>query len=206
MEKSGFFVTNGVNLPIGFRFRPTDDELIVHYLNRKAMSLPLPVSVIPDVEVFSSSPWDLPGDLEETKYFFSRGREGTTCNGKKVRISDGSGFWKVSGKEKHVFVFGKKGREVIGVRKTMTFFHGKNSDGLKSSWVMHEIKLSNNSIQKPGGGEWKVYRIYKKKNRVKCNNRYRICPPLPPQTTSSPCSSVITCEESDDGEETKSCF
>lgn len=52
----------GVNVvPIGFRFHPTDEELVVHYLKRKAFSLPLPATVIPDLDVFHSNPWDLPG-------------------------------------------------------------------------------------------------------------------------------------------------
>ncbi|KAL6541389.1 hypothetical protein OROGR_010875 [Orobanche gracilis] len=35
----------GVKLPIGFRFHPTDEELLVHYLKRKVFSLPLPAGL-----------------------------------------------------------------------------------------------------------------------------------------------------------------
>ena len=56
------FVKNGVlRLPPGFRFHPTDEELVVHYLRRKVHSAPLPASIIPEVDVFKSDPWDLPG-------------------------------------------------------------------------------------------------------------------------------------------------
>ncbi|MBR7748520.1 NAC family transcription factor, partial [Undibacterium sp. BYS107W] len=34
-------------LPPGFRFRPTDEELVVQYLRRKAIGVPLPAAVIP---------------------------------------------------------------------------------------------------------------------------------------------------------------
>lgn len=61
MEKSSFVVNGGIRLPIGYRFRPTDEELIVHYLKRKAFALPLPASVIPDFDVFHADPWTLPG-------------------------------------------------------------------------------------------------------------------------------------------------
>ena len=56
------FVKNGVlRLPPGFRFHPTDEELVVQYLRRKVHSSPLPTFIIPEVDVFKSDPWDLPG-------------------------------------------------------------------------------------------------------------------------------------------------
>ncbi|XP_022139671.1 NAC transcription factor 25-like [Momordica charantia] len=48
------------NLPPGFRFHPTDEELVVHYLKRKATSLPLPVAVIAEVDLYKYDPWELP--------------------------------------------------------------------------------------------------------------------------------------------------
>jgi hypothetical protein len=49
-------------LPPGFRFRPTDEEVVVQYLRRKALALPLPAAVIPDVHnLYSLDPWDIPG-------------------------------------------------------------------------------------------------------------------------------------------------
>lgn len=56
------FVKNGVlRLPPGFRFHPTDEELVVQYLRRKIFACPLPASIIPDFDVCKSDPWDLPG-------------------------------------------------------------------------------------------------------------------------------------------------
>lgn len=56
-------VKNGgiLKIPVGFRFHPTDEELLVHYLKRKVHSLPLPAAVIPELDVFQCNPWDLPG-------------------------------------------------------------------------------------------------------------------------------------------------
>lgn len=50
-------------LPPGFRFHPTDEELIVHYLKRKASSSPLPVSIIAEVDLYKFDPWELPSNL-----------------------------------------------------------------------------------------------------------------------------------------------
>lgn len=49
------------NLPPGFRFHPTDEELVVHYLKKKATSLPLPVAIIAEVDLYKYDPWELPG-------------------------------------------------------------------------------------------------------------------------------------------------
>jgi len=46
-------------LPIGFRFRPTDDELLLHYLRRKALACPLPAGIISDADLARLHPWDL---------------------------------------------------------------------------------------------------------------------------------------------------
>ena len=51
-----------IDLPPGFRFHPTDEELIVHYLKKKVSSSPNPtVSIIADIDLYKFNPWDLPG-------------------------------------------------------------------------------------------------------------------------------------------------
>jgi hypothetical protein len=51
------------NLPAGFRFHPTDEELIVHYLMNQASSLACPVPIIAEVNIYQCNPWDLPGTI-----------------------------------------------------------------------------------------------------------------------------------------------
>lgn len=60
---------NNVNLPPGFRFYPTDEELVVHFLHRKAALLPCHPDVIPDLDLYPYDPWDLDG--MDTFTFFS---------------------------------------------------------------------------------------------------------------------------------------
>ncbi|RRT55811.1 hypothetical protein B296_00048201 [Ensete ventricosum] len=52
------------HLPPGFRFHPTDEELVVHYLKKKAASAPLPVAIITEVDLYKFDPWELPGPCE----------------------------------------------------------------------------------------------------------------------------------------------
>lgn len=50
------------SLPPGFRFHPTDEELIIHYLKQKASpSSNPPILIIADVNIYKFNPWELPG-------------------------------------------------------------------------------------------------------------------------------------------------
>lgn len=57
------------NLPPGFRFHPTDEELITCYLTRKVSSPSFTSKVIADVDLNKCEPWDLPG--KDTSYYTS---------------------------------------------------------------------------------------------------------------------------------------
>lgn len=48
------------NFPPGFRFHPSDEELIVHYLLKKLGSRPLPAQVVAEIDLYSYNPWELP--------------------------------------------------------------------------------------------------------------------------------------------------
>ncbi|ONK77852.1 uncharacterized protein A4U43_C02F11410 [Asparagus officinalis] len=60
-----------IKLPPGFRFHPTDEELVVQYLRRKVFSCPLPAFIIPEIDLGKCDPWDLLGRCEQERYFFA---------------------------------------------------------------------------------------------------------------------------------------
>lgn len=44
----------------GFRFHPTDEELVEFYLKRKLQHRTLPIELIKQVDIYKYDPWDLP--------------------------------------------------------------------------------------------------------------------------------------------------
>ena len=50
-----------LQLPPGFRFHPTDDEVVMHYLCRKCASQQIDVPIIKELDLYKHDPWDLPG-------------------------------------------------------------------------------------------------------------------------------------------------
>ncbi|EAZ39164.1 hypothetical protein OsJ_23589 [Oryza sativa Japonica Group] len=49
-----------LNLPPGFRFHPTDEELVAHYLCPRAAGRAAPVPIIAELDLYRHDPWDLP--------------------------------------------------------------------------------------------------------------------------------------------------
>jgi len=49
------------SLPPGFRFHPTDEELITCYLTRKVSDISFTSKAVVDVDLNKCEPWDLPG-------------------------------------------------------------------------------------------------------------------------------------------------
>lgn len=57
-----------MDLPPGFRFHPTDEELISHYLYKKVIDSNFSARAIGDVDLNKSEPWDLPCKLNQSNF------------------------------------------------------------------------------------------------------------------------------------------
>ena len=53
------------HVPPGFRFHPTDEELVDYYLRKKVSSRRIDLDVIKDVDLYKIEPWDLQGSTNE---------------------------------------------------------------------------------------------------------------------------------------------
>ncbi|XP_015866948.3 NAC domain-containing protein 83 [Ziziphus jujuba] len=138
MEKFNFLRDGVIRLPPGFRFQPTDEEIIFQYLRRKVFCCPLPACIIPEINVCKYDPWDLPGDLGQERYFFSN-KEAKYRNGKRTNRTTNSGYWKATGSDKR-FVSSRM-NHIVGLKKTLVFHRGKPPHGSRTEWVMHEYSL-----------------------------------------------------------------
>lgn len=131
------------SLTPGFRFHPTDTELVMYYLKRKLLGKKTIIKAIAEVNIYDFSPWDLPdlsllqtGDLEW--YFFCPKAKKYTSGSRANRATQ-CGFWKATGKDKNVTY---KDR-MVATRKTLVFHKGHAGKGQRTDWVMHEYKMED---------------------------------------------------------------
>ena len=55
--------SKSTSLAPGFRFHPTDEELVWYYLKRKVSGKPFRVDAISEIDIYKVEPSDLPGFL-----------------------------------------------------------------------------------------------------------------------------------------------
>ncbi|XP_004242189.2 NAC domain-containing protein 79 [Solanum lycopersicum] len=157
------------NLPPGFRFHPSDEELITYYLSNKVSDFSFTTRAIADVDLNKSEPWDLPAKSsmgEKEWYFFSQ-KDRKYPTGLRSNRATEAGYWKTTGKDKEIF---RGGVELVGMKKTLVFYKGRAPKGEKTNWVMHEYRLQSNLGFKPPKEEWVVCRLFHKNSTVKKSN------------------------------------
>ncbi|KAK7411022.1 hypothetical protein VNO78_02354 [Psophocarpus tetragonolobus] len=172
------FIKNGVSrLPPGFRFQPTDEELVFQYLKCKIFSCQLPASIIPEISVSKYDPWDLPGNCDEQERYFFSSKEAKYRNGNRMNRTTNSGYWKATGSDKKISS-SISNLGIAGVRKTLVFYEGKSPNGSRTDWIMHEYRLvsldftASNSPQNCANeiGDWVLCRIFMKKRSIESDN------------------------------------
>ncbi|EMS61298.1 Putative NAC domain-containing protein 94 [Triticum urartu] len=125
----------------GFRFHPTEEELIEFYLRRKVDGKRFNIDLIASVDLYRYDPWDLPAlaSIGDKEWFFYVPRDRKYRNGDRPNRVTPSGYWKATGADRMVKVV--EGNRSIGLKKTLVFYVGKAPKGLRSSWIMNEYRL-----------------------------------------------------------------
>lgn len=125
----------------GYKFSPTEEELVLYYLRRKIEGFEKCGDVISEIDITKHEPWDLPEKSiipsNNEWYFFSpRGKK--YPKGLQSKRGTASGYWKVTGKERNV----KSGTRVVGTKRTLVFHKGRAPKGNRTEWIMHEYCMS----------------------------------------------------------------
>lgn len=166
-----------IGLPPGFRFHPTDEEIVTHYLTPKVVNRNFTASAIGEVDLNKCEPWDLPkkAKMGEKEWFFFCQRDRKYPTGMRTNRATDSGYWKATGKDKEILKKGKSvaGGKLVGMKKTLVFYKGRAPKGEKTNWVMHEFRLEGDfsyyNMSRATKDEWVVCRVVQKNMEVKRN-------------------------------------
>ncbi|XP_009791966.1 NAC domain-containing protein 43-like [Nicotiana tabacum] len=168
-------------VPPGFRFHPTEEELLQYYLKKKVANEKIDLDVIQEVDLNKLEPWDIQekckiGSTPQNDWYFFSHKDKKYPTGTRTNRATAAGFWKATGRDKVIYSNSRR----IGMRKTLVFYKGRAPHGQKSDWIMHEYRLDDhindhscNIVCNVAMGEstqeegWVVCRIFKKKNHFK---------------------------------------
>ncbi|KAK7410898.1 hypothetical protein VNO78_02103 [Psophocarpus tetragonolobus] len=126
-----------VNLPPGFFFSPTDQELVLHFLYCKASLIPCHPNIIPDLDPSQLHPTELNGKAllsGNQYYFFTKINENRTTE---------NGYWKEIGDTESILsTVDKK----VGTKKYLVFHIGEAPLGTATNWVMQEYQICSSGF------------------------------------------------------------
>ncbi|ONK78427.1 uncharacterized protein A4U43_C02F18650 [Asparagus officinalis] len=141
----------------GFNFSPSDVHLVAFYLRRRISGVMIPSSLVRELDVYSTEPWNLPAggllqpesegeysdlfgfpESEEKRMLFFTRRHPISARSRKFNRNAGCGLWHCGSKDKDV----KHGSQVIGYRLQFTFRKmGVGNQKVHTNWIMHEFRL-----------------------------------------------------------------
>ncbi|THU52857.1 hypothetical protein C4D60_Mb10t08330 [Musa balbisiana] len=167
MENYGrHFDNNEAQLPPGFRFHPTDEELITYYLLKKVLDSSFTGRAIAEIDLNKCEPWELPekAKMGEKEWYFFSLRDRKYPTGLRTNRATDAGYWKATGKDREIY--SSKTMSLVGMKKTLVFYKGRAPKGEKSNWVMHEYRLEGkfayHFLSRSSKDEWVVSRVFQK--------------------------------------------
>lgn len=159
-----------VMLP-GFRFHPTDEELVGFYLKRKIQQRPLSIElIIKQLDIYKYDPWDLPSknnyyiiiympsftpkNYLVTHVYFLDAEFATTGEKEWYFYCPRDRKYRNSARPNRVTragfwkatgtdrpIYSSEGNKCIGLKKSLVFYKGRAARGIKTEWMMHEFRL-----------------------------------------------------------------
>ncbi|KAH7572788.1 hypothetical protein JRO89_XS03G0013900 [Xanthoceras sorbifolium] len=143
-------------MPTGFRFNPTDEELI-EILERKVygQEMPLHGHFIVERNLYDHEPQHI--EWDNTLSVPDNERYCYCMRGTDSREVSGRGWWKATGHVKKIYASNNQS-VVAGYKRPLTFHRFKDNErnrnkAIKTNWLMHEYSLHSNST------EWRLCKI-----------------------------------------------
>ncbi|XP_010436049.1 PREDICTED: NAC domain-containing protein 104 [Camelina sativa] len=134
------------DLPIGMRFRPSDLEMAVYFLYKRAFGLQMNARIVPDNchDIFSRHPHDLPEYEKEDEHWYFY-REKSKSPTKSYNL------WIPTGEETEV-LDPKKNDKLVGIKHSFAFIENEEEESEKNglpdeeetpkyNWYLDEISL-----------------------------------------------------------------
>ncbi|KAI3687415.1 hypothetical protein L1987_81111 [Smallanthus sonchifolius] len=92
-------------VPPGFRFHPTEEELLHYYLRKKVAYEKIDLDVIRDVDLNKLEPWDIQekckiGSTPQNDWYFFSHKDKKYPTGTRTNRATAVGFWKATGRDK----------------------------------------------------------------------------------------------------------
>lgn len=145
----------------GFRFHPTEEELVEFYLRRKVEGKRFNVELITFLDLYRYDPWELPAlaAIGEKEWYFYVPRDRKYRNGDRPNRVTTSGYWKATGADRMIRTENSRS---IGLKKTLVFYSGKAPKGIRSSWIMNEYRLPHHETERLQKAEISLCRVYKR--------------------------------------------
>ncbi|KAL6544564.1 hypothetical protein OROMI_023426 [Orobanche minor] len=172
MDVASTPTATGGPYPPGYRFMPTDKELIIGYLWKKVKNESIPVAEMSEVNLYRFTPNYLtenyPPVGNKEWYFFTPTDRRHPNGNRPKRSVEGIGWWKATGGDKLI----KSNGKIIGKKKVLVFYFGKNkSDEEKTNWIMYEYRLDTPSPRPSSNNmrldDWVLCRIYERNKKGK---------------------------------------
>ncbi|OMO70120.1 No apical meristem (NAM) protein [Corchorus olitorius] len=153
---------------MGFRFRPTKEEILIYYLRPAIKREPLPGDVMMKIEIYGDrkEPWNLfDKDSSDTFWVFTMLKK---KNDSMIDRVAGCGSWVNQGLCKKI---NDSGGKLLGFDKYFTFncrnkCCGRGNKNINGNWTMHEYSFADEGLSE--------YVICEIKNNIgACSNKKR---------------------------------
>ncbi|XP_054825303.1 NAC domain-containing protein 62-like [Prosopis cineraria] len=116
-------------MPVGYRFHPTEEELVAYYLHHRLKADNPSINVaIPEIDVCKFEPWDLLAwaakltsviKFDDSECYFFTPCDYKYSKSTRLNRTTSLGFWKVTGKDRNIC--DRDTNNVIGIKRILIF-------------------------------------------------------------------------------------